>query len=110
MPLRSRCYRFSFSALLGVGFIDSASEYCACPCLVHLQRCVCTTAPLLTLTLSQDLDPFDGLSDIDIATAIRNSTGTRIPLFVPEGSFDLLVKRQIKKLESLVRGGGAHVS
>jgi hypothetical protein len=50
----------------------------------------------------QDLDPFDELSDLDIATAIRNSTGTRIPLFVPEGSFDLLVKRQIKKLESLV--------
>ena len=48
------------------------------------------------------MDPFDGLTDADIVTAIRNSTGARLPLFVPEGSFDLLVKRQIKKLESLV--------
>ena len=50
----------------------------------------------------QELNPFDGLTDADIVTAIRNSTGARLPLFVPEGSFDLLVKRQIKKLESLV--------
>ena len=50
----------------------------------------------------QDLDTFDGLTDGEIVTAIRNSTGARLPLFVPEGSFDLLVKRQIKKLESLV--------
>jgi dynamin 1-like protein len=53
----------------------------------------------------QELSPFDGLTDLEIATAIRNSTGTRIPLFVPEGSFDLLVRRQIKKLEYLVRAG-----
>lgn len=51
----------------------------------------------------QEIDPFQGLSDDDLMMAIRNSTGARIPLFVPEGSFDLLVKRQIKRLESPVR-------
>jgi hypothetical protein len=101
--LRSRCNPFSSAHCSARRRISVFVSDCTCPVL--LQRCVCTAAPLLTLALSQDLDPFDGLSDIDIATAIRNSTGTRIPLFVPEGSFDLLVKRQIKKLESLVREG-----
>lgn len=40
-----------------------------------------------------------GLSDQDIRTAIRNSTGPRPSLFVPEVAFDLLVKPQIKLLE-----------
>lgn len=35
----------------------------------------------------------------DIRTAIRNSTGPRPSLFVPELAFDLLVKPQIKLLE-----------
>ena len=46
-----------------------------------------------------DVDPFAGLSDSDIRTAIRNATGTRASLFVPEVSFELLVKTQIKRLE-----------
>jgi dynamin 1-like protein len=45
------------------------------------------------------IDPFDRLSDQDIRTAIRNATGPRPSLFVPEISFDLLVKRQILRLE-----------
>ena len=35
----------------------------------------------------------------DILTAIRNATGPRPALFVPEVSFELLVKRQIRRLE-----------
>jgi dynamin 1-like protein len=39
------------------------------------------------------------LSDSDIRTAIRNSTGPRPSLFVPEGAFELLVKPLIGMLE-----------
>ncbi len=45
------------------------------------------------------IDPFDGLSDDDIRTAICNANGPRPSLFVPEISFDLLVRRQISRLE-----------
>jgi dynamin 1-like protein len=45
------------------------------------------------------MDPFDGLDDEDIRTAIANATGPRPSLFVSEFSFDLLVRRQILKLE-----------
>ena len=37
------------------------------------------------------IDPFDGLTDEDIRTAICNANGPRPSLFVPEISFDLLV-------------------
>nr|WCA47176.1 dynamin-related protein 1 [Phascolosoma esculenta] len=40
-----------------------------------------------------------GLSTLDVLTAIRNATGPRPALFVPEVSFELLVKRQIRRLE-----------
>jgi dynamin 1-like protein len=45
------------------------------------------------------VDPTQNLSVLDIRTAIRNSTGPRPSLFVPELAFDLLVKPQIKLLE-----------
>jgi dynamin 1-like protein len=45
------------------------------------------------------MDPFAGLSDADIRTAIANANGPRAALFVPEISFDLLVRRQIARLE-----------
>ncbi|KAH6895157.1 Dynamin central region-domain-containing protein [Thelonectria olida] len=45
------------------------------------------------------IDPTSNLSALDIRTAIRNSTGPRPSLFVPEMAFDLLVKPQIKMLE-----------
>ncbi|KAL7419856.1 Dynamin-related GTPase protein [Cryptotrichosporon argae] len=48
----------------------------------------------------QSIDPSHNLSLSDIRTAIRNSTGPRPSLFVPEVAFDLLVKPQIKLLES----------
>lgn len=47
----------------------------------------------------QEVNPFDGLSDEDIRTTIRNANGPRQALFVPEVSFELLAKRQIKRLE-----------
>ena len=49
------------------------------------------------------IDPFDSLTDEEIRTAICNANGTRPALFVPEISFDLLVKRQIARLPE-VRG------
>ncbi|XP_047451430.1 dynamin-1-like protein isoform X2 [Mugil cephalus] len=47
----------------------------------------------------ESVDPLGGLTTIDVLTAIRNATGPRPALFVPEISFELLVKRQIKRLE-----------
>lgn len=46
------------------------------------------------------IDATQNLDNQDIRTAIRNSTGPRPSLFVPEVAFDLLVKPQIKLLES----------
>ncbi|XP_050734280.1 dynamin-1-like protein isoform X1 [Eriocheir sinensis] len=53
-------------------------------------------------TFGRTLDcihPLAGLTQMDILTAIRNATGPRPALFVPEVSFELLVKRQIRRLE-----------
>lgn len=46
------------------------------------------------------IHPCANLTDDDIRTAIRNSTGPRCSLFVPENAFDLLVRPQIKLLEA----------
>ncbi|KAF8909264.1 Dynamin central region-domain-containing protein [Gymnopilus junonius] len=46
------------------------------------------------------IDATGNLDNQDIRTAIRNSTGPRPSLFVPEMAFDLLVKPQIKLLEA----------
>lgn len=45
------------------------------------------------------VNPTANLTNHDIRTAIRNSTGPRASLFVPEIAFQLLVKPQIKSLE-----------
>eukprot|EP01103_Thecamoeba_quadrilineata_P003708 TRINITY_DN1345_c0_g1_i1.p1 TRINITY_DN1345_c0_g1~~TRINITY_DN1345_c0_g1_i1.p1 ORF type:complete len:756 (+),score=121.92 TRINITY_DN1345_c0_g1_i1:38-2305(+) len=45
------------------------------------------------------ITPTDGLTTNDIRTAIRNATGPRAALFVPEISFELLVKKQITRME-----------
>jgi dynamin 1-like protein len=53
-------------------------------------------------TFGRTLDsihPLAGLTKMDILTAIRNANGPRPALFVPEVSFELLVKRQIRRLE-----------
>jgi dynamin 1-like protein len=46
----------------------------------------------------ESIQPFDILSDFDIRTAIRNASGPRPSLFIPEISFELLVKKQIERL------------
>ncbi|CDH14744.1 probable DNM1-Dynamin-related protein [Zygosaccharomyces bailii ISA1307] len=46
----------------------------------------------------KSISPTANLTVMDIRTAIRNSTGPRPSLFVPELAFDLLVKPQIKLL------------
>ncbi|KAI8343291.1 Dynamin central region-domain-containing protein [Chlamydoabsidia padenii] len=46
------------------------------------------------------IEPCANLTNDDIRTAIRNSTGPRCSLFVPELAFDLLVRPQIKLLEA----------
>lgn len=46
------------------------------------------------------INPTHNLSVHDIRTAIRNLTGPRPSLFVPELAFDLLVKPQIRLLET----------
>jgi len=40
----------------------------------------------------------DGLSDGEIGIAIRNASGAKNSLFIPEVAFEILVKRQIEKL------------
>jgi len=45
------------------------------------------------------IDPVSGLTKRNILTAIRNATGPRPALFIPEVTFELLVKRQIRRLE-----------
>lgn len=46
-----------------------------------------------------EINPTEGLTGNDIRTAIRNATGPKAALFVPEASFELLVKSQISRLE-----------
>ncbi|GMM56792.1 dynamin-related GTPase [Maudiozyma humilis] len=46
----------------------------------------------------ESIDPTANLTTDDIRTAIRNSTGPRATLFVPELAFDLLIKPQIRML------------
>jgi dynamin 1-like protein len=46
------------------------------------------------------IHPCANITNEDIRTAIRNSTGPRCSLFVPEAAFDLLVRPQIRLLEA----------
>ncbi|CAD5226872.1 unnamed protein product [Bursaphelenchus xylophilus] len=46
----------------------------------------------------EQVDPMENLSTLDILTAIRNATGTKPDLFIPDVAFELLVKKQIERL------------
>ncbi|CAD5219786.1 unnamed protein product [Bursaphelenchus okinawaensis] len=46
----------------------------------------------------EQVDPMEKLSTIDVLTAIRNATGTKPDLFIPDVAFELLVKKQIERL------------
>lgn len=43
------------------------------------------------------MDPFEELGPEEIRTALRNATGHRTPLFIPEAAFEMLVKRQLHR-------------
>jgi replication fork clamp-binding protein CrfC len=45
------------------------------------------------------MEPLDGLTTNDIRSAIRNATGPKNVIFIPEVAFELLVKKQISRLE-----------
>ncbi|KAL4181949.1 hypothetical protein AMTRI_Chr12g240000 [Amborella trichopoda] len=47
----------------------------------------------------EEVDPCDDLSDEEIQTAIQNATGSKNALFVPEVPFEVLVRRQIARLQ-----------
>jgi len=47
----------------------------------------------------EGVEPLEGLSRLEVLTAIKNSTGPRTAVFVPDLSFELLVKKQISRLE-----------
>ncbi|XP_047004561.1 dynamin-1-like protein [Schistocerca americana] len=44
------------------------------------------------------IHPLGGLNKLNLLTAIRNASGLRPALFVPQVSFEILVKRQIRRL------------
>uniref|UniRef100_A0A914Z2B6 Dynamin stalk domain-containing protein n=1 Tax=Panagrolaimus superbus TaxID=310955 RepID=A0A914Z2B6_9BILA len=46
-----------------------------------------------------EIHPTEGLKEQEILTAIRNAAGTRKALFIPENSFEYLVKKQLSRLE-----------
>ncbi|GMI92434.1 dynamin-related protein 3A, non responding to oxylipins 15, ARABIDOPSIS DYNAMIN-LIKE 2 [Hibiscus trionum] len=48
--------------------------------------------------LLEEVDPCERMTDEDIAYALRNSSGLRNVLFVPEAAFEVLVRRQIAQL------------
>lgn len=43
------------------------------------------------------MDAFEGLGPEEMRTALRNATGHRTPLFIPDTAFELLVRRQIHR-------------
>lgn len=45
-----------------------------------------------------NINPIEGLTAETIRLAIRNATGTRAALFIPEQAFEILVKKQIARL------------
>ncbi|XP_026401259.1 dynamin-related protein 3A-like [Papaver somniferum] len=47
----------------------------------------------------EEVDPCDELTDDDIRTAIQNATGPKSALFVPEVPFEVLVRKQIERLQ-----------
>ena len=69
-----------------------------------LELCAGARIYYLYHTVYQDhllkVSPLDQLSDQDIKTAIRNATGPRTTLFIPERAFELLIKPQLKRLQA----------
>lgn len=51
-------------------------------------------------TALESINPLEGYSSHAILTAIKNSAGAKPCLFVPEACFEILVKKQIARLEA----------
>ena len=51
----------------------------------------------------QSQDILSGIKDIDILTAIKNASGTRPCLFVPQSAFENLISRQVRSFEPTCR-------
>ncbi|KAF9206110.1 vacuolar protein sorting-associated protein 1 [Haplosporangium sp. Z 27] len=47
----------------------------------------------------KSLDPFDQVKDVDIRTLLYNSSGSSPALFVGTTAFEVIIKKQIKRLE-----------
>ncbi|KAG0017015.1 vacuolar protein sorting-associated protein 1 [Entomortierella chlamydospora] len=47
----------------------------------------------------KSLDPFDQVKDVDIRTILYNSSGSSPALFVGTTAFEVIIKKQIKRLE-----------
>ncbi|KYQ94487.1 dynamin B [Tieghemostelium lacteum] len=47
----------------------------------------------------QEQSPFDWISDKQLRVALRNAAGIRPTMFIPQKTFDSLVKKQIEKLK-----------
>lgn len=93
LRLMTQFARDFISSIEGTSLEISTKELCGGARIYYIFNDVFGSA-LLSINATQNLD------SQDIRTAIRNSTGPRPSLFVPEVAFELLVKPQIKLLES----------
>ncbi|CAD6886090.1 unnamed protein product [Tilletia caries] len=92
LKLMTQFARDFVSSIDGTSFDISTKELCGGARVYYIFNDVFGNA----LT---SIDPTSNLTAQDIRTAIRNSTGPRPSLFVPEAAFELLIKPQIKLLE-----------
>ena len=93
LRLMTQFARDFISSIEGTSLEISTKELCGGARIYYIFNDVFGNA-LLSINATQNLDTQD------IRTAIRNSTGPRPSLFVPEVAFELLVKPQIKLLEA----------
>lgn len=93
LRLMTQFARDFISSIEGTSLEISTKELCGGARIYYIFNDVFGSA-LQSINATQNLD------SQDIRTAIRNSTGPRPSLFVPEVAFELLVKPQIKLLES----------
>ncbi|KAK0524203.1 Dynamin- GTPase protein [Tilletia horrida] len=92
LKLMTQFARDFVSSIDGTAFDISTKELCGGARIYYIFNDVFGHA----LT---SIEPTQNLTAQDIRTAIRNSTGPRPSLFVPEAAFELLIKPQIKLLE-----------
>ena len=92
LKLMTQFVRDFVASIDGTSFDISTKELCGGARIYYIFNDVFGNA-------LESIDPTHNLTVQDIRTAIRNSTGPRPSLFVPEIAFDLLVKPQIKLLE-----------